>query len=904
MRARSIFAALGAFLALGRAEPVEAAVPYDEFQTARSMASSTGPEAATGVAFLWRLWGFEDPARIERELKRLSEGGAHLESVRLYAMTYRAWARRRRGDFAGALELAGRSGLAGNFSFLGPLPLATFGGEIPPWGPGSTLGKRGGVAWRLWQASQLDAPGVFDLQSMSAHAPGSCMVAATWISVPHSQQVHLSLGVEGTFRLLVDGQHLLQETEPTHFDFDRFGIAVALPAGAHEAEVLVCSEELAPRLGLRATDGQGAPLKTSSTPPDGWSVPKEPLKVKSTGIQHTFETSAGRAGASAQEKEAFARYLFVTGGDTTRKRARALVEDAIRQEFTVDRALLAFRLAGERNEARSWLDQAEQSASDSPRDQVRMNVARAQHELHGLAPRDARRHFERVLAIDPSNVEAAIELARLLTEGDRAMDAIAVLRRALARKPRSAYLLATLATTLRQAEQSADADAVDRAVVALDLDETSIRDALEGAALRGQAYEVRHWASRIDEGFRSIDLRAAAARSLASIGESEAGHRLLLRSVDRAPDDRNARWALAQFEGAIGKIDAERASISALAGEADSEPALREYLELSRDASPLFFEHWRLDVPGWRALQADPAGTQEQERVLASVRVTRVHESGLASSYHQSLVEIRDTEAEARNAITSVGYDAARQTLELRRAVVHHPDGRIDSARVLGEHPIGDPSIATYTSERALDLDFGHLDPGDVLELEVVRHETEPRYDSAGAFDELESMGDGAATVRSELVFDLPASLPFHWEASPGIAHFEQAKGARHLHTFRGEKLTATAREARMPALEELLPLVHVSSFSSWDEVGALYGKMVAEASASDANIARLAQEIASKTADSKERARLVFEVATRLQYVGLELGIEGIRPRPARQSLLRGWGDCKDKAVVMLALF
>jgi hypothetical protein len=48
---------------------------------------------------------------------------------------------------------------------------------------------------------------------------------------------------------------------------------------------------------------------------------------------------------------------------------------------------------------------------------------------------------------------------------------------------------------------------------------------------------------------------------------------------------------------------------------------------------------------------------------------------------------------------------------------------------------------------------------------------------------------------------------------------------------------------------------------------------------------------------------RAVYRFATNLRYVALEFGIEGIKPRRCALTLARGWGDCKDKATVIVTM-
>src|SRR6476620_1365289 len=44
-------------------------------------------------------------------------------------------------------------------------------------------------------------------------------------------------------------------------------------------------------------------------------------------------------------------------------------------------------------------------------------------------------------------------------------------------------------------------------------------------------------------------------------------------------------------------------------------------------------------------------------------------------------------------------------------------------------------------------------------------------------------------------------------------------------------------------------------------------------------------------------------EVVQRTRYVALEFGIYGYKPRPCALTFARGWGDCKDKATLIVTM-
>lgn len=68
-------------------------------------------------------------------------------------------------------------------------------------------------------------------------------------------------------------------------------------------------------------------------------------------------------------------------------------------------------------------------------------------------------------------------------------------------------------------------------------------------------------------------------------------------------------------------------------------------------------------------------------------------------------------------------------------------------------------------------------------------------------------------------------------------------------------------------------------------------------------DVAALARELTAGSREPEERARKLYDYARGLRYVAVVLGDGGLRPAPARTTADRGWGDCKDKAVLLTAL-
>src|SRR5262249_43405311 len=118
-----------------------------------------------------------------------------------------------------------------------------------------------------------------------------------------------------------------------------------------------------------------------------------------------------------------------------------------------------------------------------------------------------------------------------------------------------------------------------------------------------------------------------------------------------------------------------------------------------------------------------------------------------------------------------------------------------------------------------------------------------------------------------------------------------------------GATVPPAAAEPVMPAWAEVLPHVHVSTFKSWDAVGAWYWGIARDQFDVDDEVRKKVKEITKGLKDDAAKVKAIYRYATETRYVALEFGLSGIRPRRCAQTLARGWGDCKDKATLIVTM-
>lgn len=87
---------------------------------------------------------------------------------------------------------------------------------------------------------------------------------------------------------------------------------------------------------------------------------------------------------------------------------------------------------------------------------------------------------------------------------------------------------------------------------------------------------------------------------------------------------------------------------------------------------------------------------------------------------------------------------------------------------------------------------------------------------------------------------------------------------------------------------------------SKWSDVGEWYLGLLTDVPRGGAPVAQDATALKA-TDDRATIQKLVEYVRTRVRYVAVEVGIGGYRPHPPDEVRTKGWGDCKDKATLLV---
>ena len=253
-------------------------------------------------------------------------------------------------------------------------------------------------------------------------------------------------------------------------------------------------------------------------------------------------------------------------------------------------------------------------------------------------------------------------------------------------------------------------------------------------------------------------------------------------------------------------------------------------------------------------------------------------------------------------------YAASFESLEINYVRVRKPDGSSASTPASEAQDL-DSEVSRqapmYTDDREKHIAVKGLGTGDILEYQVtwtVREAIAP-----GRFWLDDNFLGGAICLDEEMEFDVPSTLQVRFVSgkTPPVVTTSATRKVYTLHSSnlaREDAEDSADWEKNAGGLEP--PVVRLSSFASWDEVGKWFGALEKPQMQVTPPIQAKAEELTKgKTTEAEKIQSLYDFVAQRFRYIGISLGHGRYTPHRADEVLANRYGDCKDKHTLFAAL-
>jgi tetratricopeptide (TPR) repeat protein len=259
-------------------------------------------------------------------------------------------------------------------------------------------------------------------------------------------------------------------------------------------------------------------------------------------------------------------------------------------------------------------------------------------------------------------------------------------------------------------------------------------------------------------------------------------------------------------------------------------------------------------------------------------------------------------------------YESATQTVEIDYVRVRKPDGTVVVTPPDGVQDM--PADITrqapfYSDLHEKQVAVKGLGVGDVLEASAHWQTTKPL--APGQFWLSFNFERDSIVLHEELQVGVPSGRAIKYD-SPGYAPTVATQGSRELLTWTFSQLHSQSADQQKKqeegqtyetAIGQLPPPdIQISSFQTWEEVGAWYQGLQRDPVIPDAAIRAEAVQLTKGAADDDAKLRAIYDyVSSQSRYIGVAFGITRYQPHSASETLANQYGDCKDKHTLLASL-
>ncbi|MFO8052536.1 MAG: DUF3857 domain-containing protein [Candidatus Omnitrophota bacterium] len=257
-----------------------------------------------------------------------------------------------------------------------------------------------------------------------------------------------------------------------------------------------------------------------------------------------------------------------------------------------------------------------------------------------------------------------------------------------------------------------------------------------------------------------------------------------------------------------------------------------------------------------------------------------------------------------------IGYDSTYEKVELDYARTITKDGKVVYA---GGENIRDVSkyldFPLYSNSRAFIVSMPAVGIGSYLEYKVKIYSS--KLIAEDNFNFVYRLREKYPIFKAGFKLTVPKSKEinikyFNKDLAKDI-NLEPSvdqKAKKKIYSWNFKELNSIVPEYNMPPFSYINPAFLVSSFSSWHDIYNWWSSLYADRLKTTDEMDKLLEELIKGKETNQEKARAIYEyVAKDIRYVGVEYGDSGYQPHSANEVFVNKYGDCKDQAILLVAL-
>ncbi len=273
--------------------------------------------------------------------------------------------------------------------------------------------------------------------------------------------------------------------------------------------------------------------------------------------------------------------------------------------------------------------------------------------------------------------------------------------------------------------------------------------------------------------------------------------------------------------------------------------------------------------------------------------------------YHHAL-QLTTVQAVTDNAQIEWDYDPDFESVTLHKVVVHR-DGRaldrLKRAKIRVIQRESELNRQIYDGSRTLVVLPDDVRPGDTLEYSLTVRGINPVHKGRFTGSVLLQWSVTVERLFARVLSSKRRPLTYRLFAGGGEPRVEE-RGSTIEWIWDHHEVPASTSEYGRPPWHQELPWVQFTAYQTWNEVALWGSRLYRRPEPIPAELRSTAHRIRTEFESPVERAGAALHwVQNEFRYLGIELGAKSYRPHNVQQIIHQRFGDCKDKALLLVSL-
>jgi len=307
-----------------------------------------------------------------------------------------------------------------------------------------------------------------------------------------------------------------------------------------------------------------------------------------------------------------------------------------------------------------------------------------------------------------------------------------------------------------------------------------------------------------------------------------------------------------------------------------------------------------------QAADAIPAEKHSPATVMLNDVVMSFDSSGKSVQTNHLIYRVENQEGVQNWAEISGQWEAWHQSKPEIKARVITTDGAVHwiDAKTLNDVPVHADAPDMYTDERRYGGPLPAIAIGAIVEQEIIIRDTAPLFPAGLVYRW--GFGWSVPVHKTRFVIAHPESLPVRYQVhlmTQASVTKSSENGIERITLDQGPMAAFHEQADHVPFDVPLHPQIEFSTGTSWEQIASEYARQTNEKLRA-ADVQPLLAKLSVKGGTRKEIIRwIVATLHKNVRYTGVEFGESSLIPQFPAETLKRKYGDCKDKATLLVAM-